>query len=98
MHQITRSTFEYEAARLMSLTCLSPHTAGSTVRSPAASIEVAERSFTLPLGQCAVRHWREPDIGIEADLMARMARQHGSRAAAKYHPRADPATRSNSRN
>ncbi len=74
----------------MSLTCLSLQTAGSTVRSPAASIDVADRSSTLPLGQRAVRHRREPDIGIETDLMAGMARQHGPPRGCEMSPTSRP--------
>ena len=76
-----RSTSGYDAARLMRATCLPVKTLGSTAR--LGLVEHRRRLNVLPLfcGKPAVRHRRQPDVGVEPDLMAGMPGYH--RAAAR---------------
>ena len=82
-----RSTCGSEAAALMTAKWPGVHTFGSTSRRLSATTMVADISSRSARVSSRVRHRRQPDVGVEADLMARMAGDH--RAAARLRHVAD---------
>ena len=67
--------------------CAGVHTSGSTSLRSSATTMVADISSRSRARELAVGHRREPDVGVEADLMAGVAGEH--RAAARLRHVAD---------
>ena len=85
-----RSTCGSFAAALITLRCAGVHTFGSTSLRSSATTMVADISSRSCARELAVGHRREPDVGVETDLMAGMAGEH--RAAARLRHVADQET------